>query len=189
MGSRGAGCRHDTIKPVVDDGFSDFILLIGGTGKHTILGQNDIGKTAGILRHGFDIYYPGNVDSAVADKDADPRFFQGHLSFFRHWSCFDHRPSGLGEQDHGLSRRTAPLLNRIGNVFWSLPATTDINPFPGGFGHIQRIGNTETVIIEFQPYLAGQFFRRWMGTEADRKHHQVKGFFPDPAVGINISQC
>jgi hypothetical protein len=47
-----------------------------------VLGVDDAGERLGVLSHGFDIYYPGDVAPAVTDEDPDSGSAVGD-GFFR----------------------------------------------------------------------------------------------------------
>ena len=81
MGSRRAGCHHHPIEVVRTNCTLNFLQLIRGAGKHTIGRIGHIGKRAHIIGNRFNVDGPGDVDSAMADKNADPGLFLAHIAF------------------------------------------------------------------------------------------------------------
>jgi hypothetical protein len=56
-----------------------------------------IGERTSIIGNGFNVDYTGDIDSAMADKDANPRFFTAHVSFIRGRWGSNKRSSRIGK--------------------------------------------------------------------------------------------
>ena len=110
-------------------------------------GIGHIGKRTHIISHRFNVDDAGDIDSAVADKNADPGFFFAHIAFLRYGGGGNQRSSGSGQQGRGSLRRTAALLHGFRNIFGTLGRTTNINTRSGGGDLVQRIRGAETMRI------------------------------------------
>ena len=83
MGSRRAGCDHHSVQLVFSDGLLDLFLRILGAGKQVFIGKCHKWQCFYIFGEGRDIDYASDIDAAVADEHADPRFQPEEIQFSR----------------------------------------------------------------------------------------------------------
>ena len=145
MGSGRTGCHHHPVEVVRGNCRLDCLELICRTGKQTIGRKSHAGKCAHILGNRFNVDGSGDVDSAMADKNPDPRLFPADIAFFGYGGSGCQRASRFGQQGGGSLRGTAALLDGIRNVPGTLGHPADIDARPGCGDSVQRTSNAEAM--------------------------------------------
>ena len=176
MGSRGAGRHHHPVEFPFFYHLKHLFLGVLRAGIEIVFHVGYIGQGAGIVSHRHNIYHPGDVNPAMADKDTDTRWFPPNVGFF-------HRFSGDGqgipcwcENAAGCRCGSTCLHHRLGNVFGAPETAAHKYSRLRGCSRLERAGGTKAIRVQIYPQLLGHFYKFRGCLHAHGKNRQVEDF-------------
>ena len=188
VGLWGASRHNDSVKAVFCKDLFHLFQRILTARKQVLTRIDDIRERLGILLENIDVYNTGDVDAAVADKNADARLLLRYIDFIGNFHAFGAGVSDLVQKPAGQACRRTRLAHGTRYVFGSLKYPGHEDPGPRGFHRRLRLGNSKVVFVQFDPQTLGQFFGCLRNLKPYGQHHHVERLFLARTGFIHILQ-
>ena len=151
------GGHNNPVELVFFDDLLHPILGILAAGEQILSCVNNIRKGFGIFFHVLDVDDSGDVDTAIADKDADPWLLIRQINLSGDFHTFGKGIAGRVQKTSGQAGCCAGLSDGTWNIFGLLKYAAGIHTRPGGCHRCKGLGDGKVVVVQLHFKALGQF--------------------------------